>query len=233
MYTIEDFMRQIDYTFSEQALLKLALTHSSHANERATELVVHNERLEFLGDSVLSIVISQHLYQNYPKLPEGELTKLRARIVCEQTLADVATKLNLGMFMYFGKGEARTGGRQRKSILADALEAVIAAVYLDGGFLEAQRFIETFFKEKIEQAVKGKIFLDYKTALQEQIQATTQGEIKYQIVRERGPDHLKEFCAQVLIDSTVMGEGCGKSKKEAEQAAATQALNRLIGQDDD
>jgi ribonuclease-3 len=219
--------KKIKYQFRDYKILEEALTHSSHANEKNNSNLNHNERLEFLGDSVLSIVISDYLFMKYPDFPEGDLTKLRAKIVCEPTLAESANELLLGQYMSFGKGEAQTGGRERPSILADAFEALIASIYLDGGLNEARRFIlETMF-DKIEDAVHGRIFLDYKTALQERVQATSQDSIVYEIINEKGPDHQKVFSSCVIIGGTSIGEGSGRSKKEAEQLAAKMALKVL------
>ncbi|MCK8058085.1 MULTISPECIES: ribonuclease III [unclassified Fusibacter] len=223
--------KKIKYQFRDYSLLEEALTHSSHANEKSNTggntNLNHNERLEFLGDSVLSIVISDFLFMKYPDFPEGDLTKLRAKIVCEPTLAESANEISLGQYMYFGKGEAQTGGRERPSILADAFEALIASIYLDGGLSEARRFILETMHDKIEDSIHGRIFLDYKTALQERVQASSQLPITYEIINEEGPDHQKVFSACVLIGSVNTGIGKGKSKKEAEQLAAKMALKAL------
>ncbi len=228
MYDLESLYKAIGYRFNKESHIKLALTHSSYANEKELGNLAYNERLEFLGDSVLGLVISDYLYQHYSELPEGELTKVRALIVCEATLAKIAKHLSLGMYMNFGKGEVLTGGRERVSILADAMEALIAAIYLDGGLDESRKFILKFFDNTIKDALKGKIFLDYKSALQEHIQSTTQQKIEYRIVDQKGPDHAKIFYANVLLDERLVGEGEGRNKKEAEQAAARQAIEKLL-----
>lgn len=215
---------KLNYRFSNQALIEEAMTHSSYANEKGGKKRPHNERLEFLGDSVLSLIISDYLFHRYPHLPEGELTKVRAAVVCEPTLAEYASRWSLGDFITFGRGEAQTGGKTRPSILADAFEAVIAAVYLDGGFSKTQKLVLDTMESAIKDAVGGKIFTDYKTALQEWIQARKPQKIQYVIVDTKGPDHKKSFCAQVFVDDTVLGSGEGRSKKEAEQGAAKVAL---------
>ncbi len=224
---------QLDYIFSQKSILHEALTHSSYANEKNSKETAHNERLEFLGDSILSLAVSDYLFHRYPNLPEGELTKIRASVVCEPTLAEHAQKWQLGNYMTFGRGEALTGGRERPSILADAFEAVIAAIYLDGGFAKAQRVILNTLELTIQDAVAGKIFLDYKTAFQEHIQASTQQKIQYHIVDTQGPDHKKTFLARLTIDDTIVGEGSGRSKKEAEQGAAKMALHSVLKQKQD
>ncbi len=232
MIDYSKLIAKIDYKFKNQSLLRLALTHSSYAKEKNLGVDCYNERLEFLGDSVLSIVISEHLYKSYAELPEGKLTKYRAIIVCEETLAELAKSLDLGEFILFSKGEEATGGRQRQSILADALEALIAAIFMDGGIAAAKTFVLKLFAEKINDAVKGRIFLDYKTALQEKVQAERQQTIEYKIIAETGPDHLKEFVAIVLIGDKQYGSGNGKSKKEAEQQAAKVAIARLFSSEE-
>lgn len=219
---------RLQYTFVNKSLLEEALTHSSFANEKNGKQRAHNERLEFLGDSVLSLIVSDYLFHRYPSLPEGELTKVRAAVVCEPTLADHAKLWHLGDYIAFGRGEAQTGGRQRPSILADAFEAIVAAVYLDGGFIKAQRLVLQTLEGAIQDAVGGKVFTDYKTALQEWVQGRGQQKIQYEIVDAKGPDHKKSFCAHVFLDSTLLGQGEGRSKKEAEQGAAKVALHALM-----
>lgn len=223
----DQLCKRIHYTFRDGNLLTEALTHSSYANERNDKSLKHNERLEFLGDSVLSLVVSDFLFMKYPDLPEGELTKVRAKVVCEATLADLAKKLDLGSYMDFGRGEAQTGGRGRASILADAFEALIAAIYLDGGMFHARDFVLSQMDKKIMDAMMGKIFLDFKTHLQEQVQSLNIGAIKYEIVDAQGPDHKKVFFSEVTVGDQVMGRGQGNSKKEAEQSAAQEALGRI------
>ncbi len=218
----------MDYQFKNEALLKLALTHSSYANECADDQVEYNERLEFLGDSVLGLVISDYLYKTHSTMPEGKLSKVRALIVCEATLCRHANTLDLGSFLLLGKGEAHTGGRSRTSILADAFEALIAAIYLDGGIEAARKFILAQLENSINKAVAGKLFSDYKSALQEAVQAHGNQEVSYQIVSVKGPDHNKEFCAVAVIDGVTYGKGYGKSKKNAEQSAARIALESKL-----
>ena len=224
MKTIE---KNIHYTFKNQGLLKEALTHSSFSNERKENVVHNNERLEFLGDAVLSIVISDYLFKNHVNLPEGELTKIRSKIVCEYTLGEGSKRIELGQFMFFGKGEEMTGGRKRTSILADALEALIAAIYLDGGLDAARSFIMVYMKDYIQNAINGKVFLDYKTHLQEIVQIRKDNRIKYEIIGEEGPDHSKLFYTQVKLNDIVIGYGKGRSKKEAEQEAAKMAIEKV------
>lgn len=217
----------IFYRFQNLRLVKEALTHSSYANEKKSNKIKNNERLEFLGDSVLSIVISDYLFRNYPHLPEGELTKVRSKIVCEATLSECARKIKLGNYMMFGRGEELTGGRERTSILADAYEALIAAVYLDAGLEKARKFILEQMGQTIEDAIQGKVFMDYKTRLQEVIQVEKSNRIKYELTGEEGPDHCKVFFSSVLLNDKVVGKGKGRSKKESEQEAAKEALRSL------
>ncbi len=227
MESINNFEKNINYNFKNPALLKEALTHSSFSNERKENAVHNNERLEFLGDAVLSIVISDYLFKNHTDLPEGELTKIRSKIVCESTLGECSRRIDLGEYMFFGKGEEMTGGRKRTSILADAFEALIASIYLDGGIDNATRFIMTFMKDFIHNAINGKVFLDYKTHLQEIVQIRKDNKIKYEIIGEEGPDHCKLFYTQVKLNDIVIGYGKGRSKKEAEQEAAKMAIAKL------
>ncbi len=222
IYNISRFEDTIKYTFENKSYILEALTHSSYSNENKD--YKFNERLEFLGDSVLSIVISDYLFKKEKNLPEGELTKLRANIVCEESLSEVAAQINLGEFLLLGKGEEATGGRERISILADALEAVIAAIYLDGGLEEAKRFIFEYMEQIIENSIKGKIFRDYKTYLQEILQSKGEQNIWYKLIEEKGPDHNKRFVMEVGVNDEVLGVGEGKSKKDAEQVAAKSAL---------
>ncbi len=224
MRDIKELMNNMAYHFNDEALLNLALTHSSFANESATEQLEYNERLEFLGDSILGMVISDYLYKTYSEMPEGKLSKIRALVVCEATLCTQANTLQLGDFLKLGKGEVHTGGRNRASILADAFEAVIAAIYLDGGVEAARQFVLKHLMSSIKKAVDGKLFSDYKSALQEAVQASGNKEVNYKIVSVKGPDHDREFCAIAVIDGTVYGKGCGRSKKSAEQSAARVAL---------
>lgn len=210
--------------FSQIVLLHQALTHTSFANEAKQQNVVHNERLEFLGDAVLDLIISEYLYRQFPHLPEGELTKARAIVVCEATLARCASRLGVGQYLLLGKGEAGSGGRERASILADAFEAIIGAIYLDSGFPQASQFVLTQLQHDLQLVEKGEYIKDYKTVLQEVVQKHTDSKIVYEVVAESGPDHNKLFAVAVSINSLVSGQGQGKSKKEAEQQAAKEAL---------
>ena len=223
---IELFEQKINYEFKNKEYILEALTHSSYSNENKN--YPFNERLEFLGDSVLSIVISDYLFKKETKLPEGELTKIRANIVCEESLSEVSKNIHLGKYMLLGKGEEATGGRERISILADALEAVIAAIYLDGGIKCAREFILTNMEKIINDSIKGKIFRDYKTCLQEVLQSYGENNIWYKLIEEKGPDHNKRFVMEVGINDTVLGVGEGKSKKDAEQVAAKCALDKKM-----
>lgn len=217
--------KAIGYTFRDITLLENALSHSSYANERWHNGLKSNERLEFLGDSVLGMVVAEHLYRTCPDRPEGELSRMRADMVCETSLAAIAVKLNLGQQLLLGHGEAISGGNKRASILADAVESVIAAIYLDGGFASAKSFIERFVLTgaTVEQPRN----MDYKTALQELIQQKKGQVISYRLVRQSGPDHNKEFVVQVCVNDQVVGEGIGSSKKRAEQDAARAALEKM------
>ena len=221
MADLNEFQSKIGYTFKNRHLLEQALTHSSYANEKHMKKHSDNERLEFLGDAVLEIVSSEFLFINYPQKPEGELTKLRASIVCEPTLALCTKPLDLGKYLRLGRGEDHTGGRKRKSILSDALEAVIGAIYLDGGFASAKEFIHKFILNDLENK---KLFFDSKTILQEIVQAEMEEEIFYKLLKEEGPDHNKTFYSAVLIGEDVYGKGSGRTKKAAEQQAAYHAI---------
>jgi ribonuclease-3 len=215
----------LNYKFNNIELLKNALTHSSFANESHNQKS-SNERLEFLGDSVLSIIVSDYLYKNYPDMPEGQLTKLRASLVCEKSLHAFAKELCLGDFLILGKGEEQTGGRTRVSILADAFEAVLAAMYLDGGMEVARKHVMRFVLEELKSA-DDDVFKDYKTSLQEIIQRNPEERLTYILIAESGPDHDKCFTVEVKLNSNVIGTGSGKSKKQAEQMAAKQALELM------
>lgn len=217
----------INYHFKDIELLNRAMTHSSYANENHSSGIQSNERLEFLGDSVLSVITAEYLYEHYKKRPEGELTKLRSALVCEKTLNEFALKIGLGEYLILGKGEEHSGARKRASTLSDAFEALIAAIYLDGGIESAKDFVLPFIKNYAPAAEKGKTFKDYKTILQEIAQQNPGEKLEYFIVDEKGPDHNKEFYAQVHLNSNIIGEGCGKSKKEAEQEAAKSALELM------
>ncbi len=222
---LEEFEKKINYTFKDKNLLFVALSHSSFANEKR-KLRHSNERLEFLGDSVLSIVVSQYLFEHFTHLPEGELTKIRASLVCEKSLYEFAKEIDLGEYLFLGKGEENTGGRERTSILADAFEAVIAAVFLDGGLEAAKKHILRFIPKDIDSR-KSVSFSDHKTILQEIIQKNPEEKVEYKLVGQSGPDHNKAFKVQVCLNSNVIGTGIGKSKKEAEQMAAKEALELM------
>lgn len=217
---------KLGYTFQNEALLRHALTHSSYANEHRNEGLTSNERLEFLGDSVLGMVVADHLYHTHPDMPEGELTRTRAALVCEGSLYDIAKDLNLGDYLRLGKGEDAGGGRRRPSILADAVESLLAAVYLDGGIEPARKIIQMLILDReVERAVDR----DYKTALQELVQRKPGNAITYQLVRESGPDHCRLFEMEVSIGGIPAGQGEGRTKKEAEQMAAKAAIEKMKG----
>ena len=224
MADLNEFQSKIGYTFKNRHLLEQALTHSSYANEKHMKKHSDNERLEFLGDAVLEIVSSEFLFINYPQKPEGELTKLRASIVCEPTLALCTKPLDLGKYLRLGRGEDHTGGRKRKSILSDALEAVIGAIYLDGGFASAKEYIHRFILNDIEHK---QLFYDSKTILQEIIQSRQDGELSYEILKEEGPDHNKSFEVRALVGDQEIGRGKGRTKKAAEQLAAYNGILKL------
>lgn len=221
-----DLQNKIGYQFKNPALLNEALTHSSYANEHKSQHIKYNERLEFLGDSVLSIVVSDYIYKNCPELPEGELTKLRASLVCEKSLYEFAKKIDLGNYLILSKGERNNGGADRPSILSDAFEALIAAIYIDGGIEPASKHILNFVIPAIKNSKKKKIN-DYKTTLQEIIQKNPGERLEYVLVKESGPDHNKHFVVEVHLNSNVIGKGGGGSKKEAEQQAAREALELM------
>lgn len=222
--SIRAFEEKIGYEFKDKTYIQTALTHSSFANEHKE--FNYNERLEFLGDSVLGLVVSDYLFRVRNDLPEGKLTRLRANVVCEESLSAVARKINLGDHLFLGKGEKASGGSNRDSILADATEAVIAAIYLDGGFDQAKDFILSNLRDTIAKNIDGNIFRDYKTILQEIIQGNN-GKISYKLVGESGPDHNKEFEMQVKCGQDTIGIGKGKNKKEAEKEAARDALVKM------
>ena len=222
---IKDLEAAIGYRFKNISLLQNALTHSSYANERWHNSLLSNERLEFLGDAILGMTVAKYLYQTFPDRPEGELTRMRADMVCEQTLAKVAARIDLGKHLLLGNGEEQGGGRTRNSILADAVESVIAASYLDGGMEAAQKFIDQFIL--VEVPVKKLHNADYKTALQELVQQKKNQVLSYALVGESGPDHDKQFDVEVKLNGQVIGIGSGSSKKRAEQAAAHVALEKL------
>lgn len=224
---ISDFEEKIDYTFKNLSNLFVALTHSSYANENKDEKLKSNERLEFLGDAVLNIAISEKIYTDFSGLAEGELTKMRAAIVCEPSLMKCANQIEIGKYLLLGKGEELSGGRTRASILSDAMEALIGAIYLDGGLKNAKKFVYKVMNKTLEESSSGLIFMDYKSQLQELIQKKSEEKITYEIIEEKGPDHNKIFVSQLKIGDNIFGIGEGKTKKEAEQNAANAALKRI------
>ena len=223
---IKDLETAIGYRFHNITLLQNALAHSSYANERWHDSLKSNERLEFLGDSILGMVVAEHLYRNFPDRPEGELTRMRADMVCERALARVAEQISLGHHLLLGNGEEQGGGRGRDSILADAVESVIAACFLDGGMDAARGFINRFVLEDVP--VRKLRNADYKTALQELVQQKKNQVLSYELVGEEGPDHNKTFRVSVSLNGKVVGEGTGSSKKRAEQDAAHGAIQLLF-----
>lgn len=220
-----EFEEKIGYSFKNKELLHEALSHSSYANEQKKGRN-SNERLEFLGDSVLSIVVSEHLFTHFKHLPEGELTKIRASLVCEKALFEFAKKIDLGRHILIGKGEEHSGGRERPSIVSDAFEAVIAAIYLDGGMDAAKKYILGFIPKDLDKN-SSKALHDYKTVLQEIIQRNPEEKVEYVLKDQTGPDHDRKFVVQVYLNSNVIGQGEGHSKKQAEQLAAKEALELM------
>ena len=225
---IKDLEAAIGYRFQNITLVQNALTHSSYANEHWHNSLMSNERLEFLGDSVLGMVVAEYLYRNFPDRPEGELTRMRADMVCEQALALVAERIGLGKHLLLGRGEEQSGGRNRASILADAVESVIAAMFLDGGMEAAKSFIDRFVL--CDVPVTKLHNADYKTALQEKVQEKKNQVLAYALVGESGPDHDKRFEVQVSLNGEVVGTGTGSSKKRAEQDAARDAMAKLFSE---
>lgn len=218
------FEKNIGYKFTNVNLLFQALTHSSYANEKRMSKLSNNERLEFLGDAVLELVTSEFLYNKHNKMFEGDMTKLRASMVCEPTLALCAKGIGLGDFILLGKGEISTGGRERASILSDTMEAVIGAIYMDGGFTNAKEFVNKYILSDID---KKKLFFDSKTILQEIIQAEYKEPLLYELLKEEGPDHDKTFYVQAIIEGNILSQGCGRTKKAAEQDAAYKAILKI------
>lgn len=221
---MQELEKELNYRFEDKMLLQRALTHSSYANEHKDTRVQSNERLEFLGDSVLGMVVADALFRGFPGMPEGDLTRTRAALVCEESLVRVAAAMGLGRYLRLGKGEEAGGGRERPSILADAAEALIAALYLDGGIAQARRTIRHYLLENAEERSAGR---DFKTALQERVQVKKGQTLAYRLLEESGPDHAKCFSVEVTLNGTPIGSGAGKSKKEAEQNAAREALEKL------
>jgi len=222
---LEELQQTIDYNFKDTALLRTALTHSSYANENKKSGITSNERLEFLGDSVLGMTVAALIYKSKPNMPEGQMTRLRAELVCEKSLAALAVTVGLGECILLGRGEEKGGGRERPSILADAVEAVLAAVYIDGGLTIVTKIIRKYFAPRLDRF--GTENTDYKTALQEVIQEKPGQILSYHIINESGPDHQKSFTVEVLLNNNGIGSGTGKSKKDAEQAAAKSALGEI------
>lgn len=223
---LSELEKNLGYTFNNKKMLENALTHSSYANEKWKNSLASNERLEFLGDSILGFVVAEYLYRQYPKRPEGDLTRMRADMVCETSLARAASKLNLGAYLMLGHGEEQGGGRTRNSITADAVESVIAAAYLDGGFQAAKSIVERLILSDVAKDRPRNA--DYKTALQEFVQRKKNQVLVYRLLEESGPDHNKTFKVEVSLNGAVVGEGAGSSKKRAEQAAAEQAIENLF-----
>lgn len=221
---MKELEKKIEYVFKNKALLEEALTHSSYANEQQGN-VAYNERMEFLGDAVLSFISAQYLYQKYPDMPEGRLSKLRSSLVCTQSLSSFAKEICLGECLKLGKGETASGGAQRPSVLEDAFEALIAAIYLDGGIDEARKFVLRFLSREVE--LQHSNFKDYKSLLQEIIQQNPDEKLSYAVVNTTGPDHDKRFEVELRLNSNVIGTGVGTSKKNAEQQAAKQALELM------
>lgn len=221
---LKELEKRIGYKFQDFSLLKHALMHSSYTNEKHLPKYQCNERLEFLGDAVLELVSSEFLFLENPKEPEGKLTKTRASMVCEPSLAFCARDIELGSYLLLGKGEEATGGRTRESVTSDAMEALIGAIYLDGGFANAKEFIDRFILNDIENK---QLFYDSKTTLQEIVQGSYDDDVRYELVKEEGPDHNKSFYVHALLGSTVLGEGTGHTKKAAEQQAAYCAIKKL------
>ena len=216
----------LGYTFRNKALLENALTHSSYANENRERHLPDNERLEFLGDSILGFVVAEYLYRNFPDKPEGELTRIRADLVCERNLAEAAATIELGSYLLLGHGEEQGGGRKRDSIVSDAMESVIAASFMDGGFAAAKEIIDRLILSNISKG-RPRNF-DYKTAFQELVQRKKDQQIHYELTGESGPDHDKHFEVEVLLNGKAVGHGVGSSKKRAEQAAAEAAIEALF-----
>ena len=222
---ISKLQEKLNYSFKDRKLLKKSLTHSSFANEGAKKDSASNERLEFLGDSLLGMTVALLIFKSKPELSEGKMTKLRAELVCERSLAEFATELDLGACLLLGRGEKNTGGDKRPSILSDAFEAVVAAMYLDGGFEPVENFISALFSPRINDPAKS--FTDFKTLLQEMIQGKPGQVLTYEKTNEEGPDHNKSFTVDVKLNNETIGTGKGKSKKSAEQEAARAAIKIL------
>jgi len=225
---LASFQKGIKYSFNDERLLITALTHTSFANENDIPHYDNNQRLEFLGDAVLDLIVSEELFKKFPTYPEGDLTKIRAMVVCESKLAEKAKMINLGEHLLLGKGEEATGGRSRTSVLADAFEALIGAIYLDGGYEDVRRFVHSYLIDDALKIGTEKDFRDYKTALQELVQNDYNQRLQYKVCREEGPDHAKVFYVSVNLNGRELGRGKGRNKKEAEQMAAKEALKHLL-----
>ncbi len=224
MIGLKEIRKIADYEFKNVALLRTALTHSSYANEKKCAC---NERLEFLGDSVLGLSVSKFLYKRLSNVSEGILSKIRASLVCEESLAKIARRLGFGEYLWLGRGEELSGGRDRNSILSDAFEAVLAAIYLDSDFNTAEKWVISHMRNELEEGMKGKFYHDYKTMLQEAVQKRNRGIVTYKVIGEDGPDHDKRFVVEVLMNENYLNRGEGSNKKEAEQNAAKTALEDM------
>lgn len=225
--SLEEFQKKISYFFKNREILKKSLIHRSYGNEHWEYKKVNNERLELLGDAVLDLIVTEHLYKHFPESTEGELAKLKSMIVSEPVLADISTELGIGRFLMLSKGEELTGGRVRESILGDAFEALLGAIYLDDGFKTVKEFAMKYLKERIEHIEENENLIDYKTILQEYSQRDFKKIPQYDVLEEIGPDHNKSFKVGVKIKNDIIGEGTGKNKKAAEQLAAKNACKKI------
>lgn len=223
---LEEFQKSIGYTYSVIDLLNLAFTHSSYTNEN-TAYRDHNERLEFLGDSVVNLVVTDLLYRDYKNLPEGDLTRIRASIICEDSFSKASSYLNIPKYILLGRGEEMNGGRKRKSLMADSFEAFCGSMYLDSNFNTVRNFLFEKFYKIVVDFISTHNVIDYKTMLQEEIQKFTRDKLRYKLIREEGPDHNKTFYFEVSLGSKILGKGKGKSKKEAEHNAAQDSLRKM------
>lgn len=221
-----EFEEKLNYDFKDKSLLETALTHSSYCIGMTNKAMHNNERLEFLGDAFLDAIISEELYARLPQVEEGTLTKMRAKVVCEETLAECGASISIGSFIRLGKGEEKSGGRTRESITADAVEAVIGAMFLDGGYECVRTFVLSLFGQAVEKALSGKLHTDYKSEIQERVQGSSHKPLIYKVTGTDGPDHDKVFYVDLFLGEELIGRGSGKSKKEAERNAAKEALER-------
>lgn len=227
MAELKELENNLGYVFKDKSLLKTALTHPSYLNERRENRIYSNQRLEFFGDSVLSLAVSEYIFSNLKSFPEGKLTELRAKVVCEESLAQMAEKLGIGSCLLLGRGEIKSGGRSRASTLCDAMESVIAAVYIDGGYKEAKKLILDNLADKIKLlSSDGALMANFKTGLQELVQAKN-GTVTYKVVAESGPEHAKRFEVAAFVNGRETARGCGSSKKRAEQEAAKKAVELI------